>query len=263
MNILGFKSLSIVQKIALAGLFTALAAILNKVLAVNYIAAVPFVRISFGGPAVIIFASILLGPLFGALVGGLSDILGYFVFDMSSFPYAPWITLTYVLLGFVSYFIFYLAKKIKSEKAMAITTHTTMFIIFIISSLLIIFSDKLHLFSQEYELNLTFKIALPLGMFALFAVIILFNYFFKKYFKKKNSDSELPFSIYQISFSLFILEIFVMVLFGSLMKSILFGFELFPLIVLFQAMTMFFNIPFTTFIISNIMLITKRYYRTH
>lgn len=263
MNSLGFKSLSVVQKIALAGLFTALAAILNKVLAVNYIAAVPFVRISFGGPAVIIFSSILLGPLFGALVGGLSDILGYFVFDMSSFPYAPWITLTYVLFGFIAYYVFYLAKKIKNEKAMAIATYTTMSLVFVISSLLIIFNDKLRFFSAEYDLNLTLKITLPLGMLALLVVIILFNYFFKRYFKKRNGDSELPFSIYQISFSLFILEILVMVLFGSLMKSILFGFNLFPVIVLFQAMTMFFNIPFTTFIISNIMLITKRYYRTH
>lgn len=263
MKSLGFKPLSIVHKIALAGLFTALAAILNKVLAVNYLAAVPFVRISFGGPAVIIFASILLGPLFGALVGGLSDVLGYLVFDMSAFPYAPWITLTYILLGFLAYYVFYVAKKIKNEKAMAITTYTTMGIIFVIASLLIIFSDKLQIFSAQYDLNLTLKIVLPLGMLALLAVIILSNYFFKNYFKKRTGDDELPFSIYQISFSLFILEIFVMVLFGSLMKAILFGFELFPVIVLFQAMTMFFNIPFTTFIISNIMLITKRYYRTH
>lgn len=263
MNALGFKSLSVVQKIALAGLFTALAAILNKVLAVNYIAAIPFVRISFGGPAVIIFSSLLLGPLFGALVGGLSDVLGYFVFDMSSFPYAPWITLTYVLLGFLAYYVFYLAKKIKNEKAMAIATYSTMGLAFVVSSLLIIFNDKLRFFSAEYDLNLTLKIVVPLGMFALLVVIILFNYFFKKNFKKRNEDSELPFSIYQISFSLFILEVAVMVLFGSFMKSILFGFNLFPVIVLFQAMTMFFNIPFTTFIISNIMLITKRYYRTH
>ena len=61
-------NLSPIQKICLAGLFTALAVIMQKVVAVNYIPVLPFVRVSFCGPALIIFASILLGPIYGALV---------------------------------------------------------------------------------------------------------------------------------------------------------------------------------------------------
>lgn len=260
MNILGSKSLSLVQKIALAGLLTALACILNKVLAINYISAVPFVRVSFGGPAVIIFSSLLLGPLFGALVGGLSDILGYLVLDMSGFPYTPWITLTYVLLGALPYLVFYLVKKIKNQKVMMIVTYLTMAIVFVTATLLITLNDSINWFGHAYPLDLSLKISLPILMFVLLAFIISFNFFFNKHFQKKSGLNPPIFSIYQLSFSLFIVEVFVMVLFGSLMKSILFGIELYPVIILFQAMTMFFNIPFNTFIISYIMLITKRYY---
>ena len=74
------NNLSIIQKITLSGLFIALITILQKVIAINYIAVVPFVRISFGGCALLIFASVFLGPWYGLLIGAASDILGYFIF---------------------------------------------------------------------------------------------------------------------------------------------------------------------------------------
>ena len=51
-------NIPVIQKICLTGLFIALSMVLQKVIAVNYIAAFPFVRLSFGGPALIIFSSI-------------------------------------------------------------------------------------------------------------------------------------------------------------------------------------------------------------
>ena len=53
-------NLTTVQKICFAGIFIAVVTILQKVLAINYIPVVPFLRISLGGPAVIIFSSIFL-----------------------------------------------------------------------------------------------------------------------------------------------------------------------------------------------------------
>ena len=85
-------NIPVIQKICLTGLFIALSMILQKVIAVNYIAAFPFVRLSFGGPALIIFASILLGPIYGALVGMGSDVLGYVAFDIKAYPLYPQIT---------------------------------------------------------------------------------------------------------------------------------------------------------------------------
>ena len=56
------SNLSQVQKITLAGILISLIIILQKVLAINYIPVVPFLRISLGGCALLIFASIFLGP---------------------------------------------------------------------------------------------------------------------------------------------------------------------------------------------------------
>ena len=112
----GIGKLPRTQKICLAGLLTALATILQKILAVNYLAALPFFRISFGAPAVIVLSSIFLGPFYGAAVGAFSDILGYYAFDMSSFGYMPQITLIYLLLGFSGYFVYMLIDKLKNEE---------------------------------------------------------------------------------------------------------------------------------------------------
>ena len=93
--------LSLTSKICLAAIFIVLATICQKVVAINYIAVIPFLRISFGGPAIIIFSSILLGPWFGLLVGLGSDVLGYFIFDPKNNAFFPQITAIYALLGFV------------------------------------------------------------------------------------------------------------------------------------------------------------------
>ena len=100
------RKLSLTSKICLAAIFMVLATICQKVLAINYIPIVPFLRISIGGPAIIIFASIFLGPWFGLLVGAGSDILGYLVFDPKNNAFFPQITAIYALLGFASFFVF-------------------------------------------------------------------------------------------------------------------------------------------------------------
>ena len=69
-------NIPIVHKICLAGLIMALVVVLQKVVAINYIPVIPFVRLSLGGPALIIFASVLLGPIYGMLIGIGSDLLG-------------------------------------------------------------------------------------------------------------------------------------------------------------------------------------------
>ena len=98
MKIHFFKTnLTTIQKICLSGLLMALVVIFQKVFAINYLAFAPFVRISFGGPALIIFSSILLGPIYGALIGMGSDLLGYLIFDPRMYPPYLQITAIYTL----------------------------------------------------------------------------------------------------------------------------------------------------------------------
>ena len=119
MKITFFKTnLTQIQKICLAGLFISLIVILQKVVAINYLAFAPFVRISLGGPALIIFASILLGPIYGGLIGMASDLLGYLIFDPRMYPPYLQITAIYTLLGVASYFIFSIVFSIKTRKCL-------------------------------------------------------------------------------------------------------------------------------------------------
>lgn len=238
----GFK-LRPVLKVSLAGIFIALVCIFNKVVAINYIPVVPFVRISFGGPALIIFASFLLGPIYGALIGGFSDILGYFVFDIKMFPYYPSITLTYILLGFLSGLIFYFVPRFKNEKLSRIILYTFLSIIFLILSIFIFISNEWVMFDNIIKVELWLKFVLVIGMVVLFTIMIFYLEILNK---RKNEDNKM--NIFSIALGMFILEVIVMTLFGSLMKSIAFGFNIFFVILLLQSVTMFFNIPFNVFI---------------
>ena len=134
-----FYQLSMIQKISLAGIFIILIALFQKVFAVNYIPVLPFVRISFGGPALIIFSSILLGPWFGLLVGAASDIVGFYIFDPKMFGSAPFfqITFIYALLGFGSFFIYEFFQVIKNEKLL-LTIESATFALLLIGLILFV-----------------------------------------------------------------------------------------------------------------------------
>ena len=258
-NIYLRNNLSTIQKITLSGLFIALITILQKVIAINYIAVVPFVRISFGGCALLIFASIFLGPWYGLLIGAASDILGYFIFDPKTMGFFPQITAIYTLMGFSSYFIFILVRFIKNKKLMILTEYSVFTLLFIGLTLFITLSDTITLYSSTYTIELWQKITIPIILFILLSLLILINYFIDRYFRFKE-DNRILFNVYQISFACFVIEVVVMILFGTLMKGFAFGFQTYPAILIAQILVAFFNIPINTFIISYIMRLTKRFY---
>ena len=238
-------NLSPIQKICLAGLFTALAVIMQKVVAVNYIPVLPFVRVSFCGPALIIFASILLGPIYGALVGAASDLLGYLVFDPRTYPPFFQITLIYALLGLGSYFVFSLVRSIKNKKLMAVVEIITLSLIWIAATLFLAFNQ---------QVELVFKIVVPIVSGLLFIGLILFSLLYKG----KEND---PFiSPLHICFASFICDFLFLLLFGSLMKACAFGFDIFVTIFLCQALVMFVNVILDTLFISTFQKFTKKYF---
>jgi len=252
------SNIKVIQKICLAGLFAALACILNKVLAINYLPAVPFVRISFGGPAIIIFSSIFLGPFYGAAVGGLSDFLGYLIFDIRQYSYSPTITCTYILLGLLPYFIFLLVKRFKNEKKLAICTYFLMGIIGIGASLFLILNNTISWWGKEYNIELWMKILFPCLTFLLLGFLIFFTEFSNKKLSKKEG---LIYNPYQVSLSCFIIELFIMTLFGSFMKSLMpFTLDLFPLILYFQFLTLFFNVFMNSLVTTSLLSITRKYF---
>ena len=242
-------NLSITQKIALAGIFIILIALFQKVFAVNYIPVLPFVRISFGGPALIIFSSILLGPWFGLLVGAASDIVGFYIFDPKMFGTAPFfqITFIYALLGFASFFIYKFFLLVKNERLMFIIESITFSILLV----------GLTLFAAlDYNVNLetVYRVLIPVVSFILLGLTIFTQVFVSWYFKKREKEV----NVTSVGFACFVIEMTIMVAFGVLMKWWAFSGSTFIVILVSQIIVAFFNIPLNTFLVSYIMYLSNR-----
>ena len=250
------SNLTQVQKITFAGVFISLIIILQKVLAINYIPVVPFLRISLGGCALLIFASILLGPWYGLLIGVAEDLLGYLIFDPKSMSFFPQITAIYGLMGFVSYFIFMLVRQIKNKKIMFSIEIATFIGILTAVTLFLCLNDELTLYSSTYQIEDWQRITIPCVLFALLTLLTICIIFTERYFKRRK-DKQL-FNAYQVSFACFIIEVTVMIMFGTLMKGFAFGFQTYPVILISQLIVGFINIPLNTFLISYIMIFAKR-----
>lgn len=246
--------LSVIQKICLSGLIMALVVILQKVVAINYLAFAPFVRVSLGGPALIMFASILLGPVYGLFIGLGSDLLGYLVFDPRVYPPYLQITAIYALLGFVSYFIFSIVFSIKNRKAMAITEICFLAAIWAVVAIFTLTRNEITLFSSTYELSILSKTLVCTVSGVIFLAIILLSILIKP------KDDNVLASPLHICFASFICDFFVLVLFGSVMKAWAFGFATFLAIIVSQSLVMFFNVFIDTFFISAFQRFTKKFY---
>ena len=252
-----FKTtLSPIQKICLAGLFIALVVILQKVIAINYIPVVPFLRISLGGPALIIFSSIFLGPLYGMFIGAASDVLGYFLFDPKSFSFFPQITAIYTLLGFVSGLTVYLFKHIKKYLIIYLITGFIFAGLLVFVTIYLFANNNLQLYGTVYNLELWQKIVIPIALFILLGGLYVSMIFLNRKYKKEN----LIISPLSIFISSFILEITVMVLFGTLMKGLAFGFQTYPMILICQIIVLFINVPLNCWLLILLLRITNRYF---
>ena len=255
MKISFFKTnLSVIQKICLAGLFIALIVILQKVVAINYLAFAPFVRISFGGPALIIFASILLGPIYGGLIGMASDLLGYLIFDPRMYPPYLQITAIYTLLGVAAYFVFSIVFSIKNIKLLSLIEIAVLSFIWLGVSLYVILSNQITLFSSTYDVPLISKILIPIVLAMMFAFIIVFS----RLYKPKEEHPLM--SPLHICFASFICDLAIIVIFGSIMKAWAFGFATFLAILLTQAMVLFINVTLDTLFICAFQKFTKKYF---
>ena len=245
-----YKQLTLTSKICLAAVLMVLATICQKILAINYIPVIPFLRISFGGPAIIIFSSILLGPWFGLLVGAGSDVLGYFIFDPKNNAFFPQITAIYAFLGFASFLVFLFVKKLLKENVIKFVTPSFIGLCFIAVVITIWIAPSLQLYGSTYVLELWQKISITAGLFVLTAALFTFIFLYAR--KQKDVN------VYKVSFSLLVIEIVIMVIFGTLMKGLAFGFATYPVILLCQIIVLFVNVPLNTVLITLLTKIVKR-----
>lgn len=218
-----------VRKITLTAMLIALTVICLKIVAYNS----GFIRISFG-PALIIFSSLYLGPVYGLVVGAGSDIVGAFL--ISHGQYQPLFTVVYGLLGVLPWLLNFLLKKLKNPAfsaiffnvLMVLWTAVTLFAVWFYPQI-----DDLKLKIIYSSVGVALSIGSSLGIF-----------FISKYFKKKFPDYDDRF--YRYAIICLVTEIVMMVFANSLVKSVTFD-QPYLLMIELMALISFINIPLNTY----------------
>lgn len=212
-----------ILKIILSALIIAIVIVFSKFLPISNVFSLPFLRISLG-PTILIFASLLLGPYYGAMVGLLSDLIG-FIFDSTGYPYNPLFSLTYLLYGLVPGLLVYLLKKNKTKLPII------QFVIFLILDLFIILffslNDSISPYGgKEYILDLNTKIIVitcTIAVTLLYFVIYLILY-------KKFKTQEQRIVLNNISIINFVSLVFVQLFVGIIIKYITYQVDIMVLI---------------------------------
>ena len=254
--------LDAVQKITLSGIFIALVIILTRFLAIQYIPIIPFVRISLG-PALIIFSSLLLGPIYGGVIGGLSDFLGILLVpNPQGFMINPFITLIYTLLGILPWVTLLLIKKMKMTKSAPYIFFGTILAIWLFVLFFLIFNDVITLYGATYQFNHVSKILIIVISFVLFVLLSVAIFFTNRYIVRKNLNGTLLATPYQVAFVALVSEVLLMLLLGSIVKAYFFGVD-FMFIFFAQAVVLFINIPLNTFVTSYLLQLSSKLYVIH
>lgn len=238
---------NIVRQITLSALLLSLTIICTRLLSVQNIPIIPFVRISIG-PALIIFTSIFLGPIPGMVVGAASDILGIVLFPNAlGYSINPLFTVVYGLLGLLPYFIFKAEKLIKKNSMNFAIITAILGSLFVFVTIFIFLNSSIVLFSKTYSFELWHKFLIS-GLSLLFSAGTLIGVYFinkhfdKKYGKEKNKT-------YPIAITSIFVELVILLILNSIVKTIFFEVD-FLFIFFSQAIVFFIDIPLNTFIVS-------------
>ena len=249
--------LDLVQKIALAGILLSLVIIFTRFLSIQNIPVIPFVRISLG-PALIMFSSILLGPLFGGIIGGLSDILGIVLIPNSlGYSINPWFTAVYTLLGVIPGLLVYIFDKIKSDLPLKISLVGLLIGLFIFTTVFLIINNEITLFGKTYVFETWQKILIIVLEFVFSSGTVVGIYFLDKLFKKKDKDGKQFFPIYKVTIISVIDELFVLLILNSIVKAFFFETD-FLFIFFSQCIVFFINIVLDAFVITNLLNLMKK-----
>lgn len=244
---------NVILRMTLTALLLSLNIILSRTPILS-IYVTPFVRFSLG-PTIVVFSSILLGPISGMIVGGVGDILGIILYNPSGFSINPLISLTYTLLGLTPYLIYLLIKKL-NKKTLFILNISLLALIEVAISLMCIFNNEINFGGNNiYALDLGIKLVIIFSSLVILIALGVSIYFINKIFIKKNKDNTNLF--YKILFITIICEIIFNLGLNILAKVILFEvnyfFILFPQIIISVI-----NIPICSFVVTYLLLLVNK-----
>ena len=240
----------VIRKIALSAIFIALC-VVSTIISKTF--EFGFIRISIA-PGLIIVSSIVLGPIWGAFVGFTSDLLAYFTFNPSGFPYSPTIGVMYAILGFVSYFVYSIFKNVKNENSISTVLIGVLAGLFISLQYQLLTTDTLFMGVVGKDIPQWLPYLLSGIVTLLLIVYIVFILVFTNLRAKANKDT---LEVLRASLTCLIMEIVVLFLLGSLIKSVYFNMNI-EVIAMVQLLILFIAVPINTFLLVTFKSISKR-----
>ncbi len=246
---------NLVRQITLSALVLSLTIICTRLLSIQNIPLVPFVRISIG-PALIIFASIFIGPISGLVVGAASDILGIVLFPNAlGYSINPLFTVVYGLLGLLPFFIFKGVKLIKKNYINFSIITAILGCICVFVTIFMCLNDSIILFGKTYEFLLWHKVLIICLSWLLSALTVVVIFLTDKHLIKKYGEDVA--NVYPIAVASIIVEFVVMLILNTIVKTIFFEVD-FLFVFFAQTIVFFIDIPLNTFVVSLLGVLYKK-----
>jgi hypothetical protein len=233
-----------------------------------------FNRISFG-PTVVIFASLALGPLWGAVVGAGADVLGWVILGTQTGPLNFFITIVYALLGVVPWLLSLLTRKFRH---FAKRPWILYLLLAILWGIFVGFLFGTNVFEPTFT---KWNMDVLIAKWVFFGVSLLLCvgtgiglYASNRYFQKRILDySSIP-SPLEVALIVIIVEVFLMILLKPLAfycnawlylgKSLEEAFGVsYSVLVLLSIMFSFVDIPLASFSVSWLLIFSKHFIHSY
>jgi hypothetical protein len=233
-----------------------------------------FNRISFG-PAIVIFSSLALGPLWGAVVGAGADVLGWLILGTQTGPLNFFITIVYALLGILPWALSLLTRKFRHFASYPWILYAMLGAIW---AVFIGFLFGTNLFDSTFT---KWSMNVLIAKWVFFGVSLLLCigtgiglYASNRYFQKRILDySSIP-SPVEVAFIVIIVEVFLMILLkpfafycnawlylGQSLEEA-FGVS-YGVLVLLSVLFSFVDIPLASFSVSWLLIFSKHFIHTY
>ncbi|NLI94831.1 MAG: hypothetical protein GX350_03355 [Erysipelotrichaceae bacterium] len=248
-----------IRRISTAALLIAFTVIMTRLFVID----AGFARISLGAVPVML-SSIILGPIYGAVVGISADILGNGIkFGFGST--LPWPIISAFINGVLPWLIFKGLRKIKHQKSKIPLIVYFFFIVWLLISLIVWINPSITVpygsgESREIIFTTQWKVLLPLGLFVLLFTLFIIVYFINKYFKSRpiqNEDSPTP---YEVALFVFITSFIVRVVWTPIWKAFtIYSSHGYLAILALDSIIFIILYPFISFFVSFLLSIYYRY----
>ncbi len=259
------KTLSSIHKITLSAMLLVLDVLATRFLRTPLIGNMHFIRISLG-PAVVIFSSLLLGPLYGAIVGSAGDMVGHFLFPMGG-QFNPLITIVYLLLGILPWCLMQFTSRIRDslKKPYFLIATMALLLVLLVCFFYVIPGMKEY-FAKGFGDKAYWVEPLIIALTALFTILACVGLFYlNRYFEKnRQANSSFP-SPYETALICLISEVTLMVGLMPLAFYIFYNFisHEFPISygTLLSCICVFSGIKvvLNTFVVYWLLVVTKKY----